>query len=720
MSKIPRLGRRVREIGVAGVLRRVTYRLRRAQTARARDAWALRYASESPDAAQLAAALGAPDVASLDAALVAFADRPAPFWIDTGDASLRRSFLDRHRDAVAAIVAQADATLAGDVSWVVPGGVHDWHAALPGSARWPLLPAGDVPIGAAHPPGDVRLAWEYGRCTHVVRLAQAAWLTGEDRYAHAVVAEMDAFLRANPPGRGIAWAHAQEAAIRAVAWLWAFRLTRRSGVFDPAALRRWLWLVLSHGDYVATHLADHPSTHNHLVSEAAGLAALGLVLASLAPARTWRDAGLRVLWREAAKQVDDEGVHGEHSSHYHAFVLDSFLATLLLADRSGARVPDAARSRIAGMADAMALLLRNDGTLPAIGDTDAGRAWRFGGDPLDRRDLLATAAIAFGRRDWGAIAGDAAGAFWLGGGRPVPGAGDPPPPGLAKRFSAAGLGVARTGFGARSECVVFRCGPTRFRPDVLRSHMHADALSVLWRIGDDDVLTDAGTFLYSETQGWRAALRGTRAHSCVVVDGRDQADVTSQRFGIAGERCARWIAFEGDAQRLLAAAEHPDGAPLRVRRSLAWRAGGLLALCDDVLGAGDHAIESRFVLPATTGEARDGAAVLALTSGRRVRLDAFGPALRIAVERPVAGGAPGPGWIAPRYGRVVPGTSLRIDAGTLRLPLRIVTVLQTRGDGTDPAPARVRFDADGSAWVTAGACGVRFAADGRARFEDKT
>ena len=63
--------------------------------------------------------------------------------------------------------------------------------------------------------------------------------------------------------------------------------------------------------------------------------------------------------------------------------------------------------------------------------------------------------------------------------------------------------------------------------------MHADALSVLWRVGDEDVSLDPGTYLYSEGAGWRAWLRGTAAHSCVVVDGRDQADVRSQRFGIA-------------------------------------------------------------------------------------------------------------------------------------------------------------------------------------------
>jgi hypothetical protein len=567
----------------------------------------------------------------------------------------------------------------------------------------------------------VRLNWEQARGAQLVRLAQAAWLTRESRWAEGAVAHGLDFAAANPPGLGVAWEHAQEVALRAVAWLWAARLLSACDAFDARARRAWLWALLAHGEYAASHLADHPVTHNHLVSEAAGLAVLGLALPGLAPAARWRRLGLRVLWREACKQVDDEGVHGEHSTHYHGFVLDSLLAALLACERAGAAVPPAARARVAGMADALAAWLREDGTLPAIGDTDAGRAWRLGGDPLDRRDTLGAAAIAFGRRDWGAIAGDAPGAFWIGGGHPVPGAGERKPPGFARRFDAAGLAVARTGYEQDAEIVVFRCGPTRFRPDVLRSHMHADALSVLWRVGGDDVLLDPGTYLYSEGEGWRAALRGTRAHACVVVDGRDQADVASQRFGIAGERCARWLAFEGGADRLAAAAEHPAGGAVRVRRRLAWRAGDLLALCDDVAGAGAHAVEAWLPLPPSSG-APDGppdahGLALTLDGGRRVLLQCFGDVRGVDVVRPDADGAPGPGWIAPRYGVRTPATAVRVDAGAGPLPRRLVTVLQTRRDGVSPQPVRCAADAGGVRIATERSA-VRFDAAGGVAIED--
>jgi len=697
--------RRVAEIGVRGLARRAVHRARRSAAAAGREAWRHRYASGAPEAAVLAAALPGVDAARMDTLLV---EGPAPWLLDVGDAALPAAFAARYPDALARIVAEADATLRGDWSWIVPGGRADWHAALPGDERWPLAPAGETGIGAAHPIGDVRLNWEMGRCPHLVRLAQAAWCTGDARYARGVVALGLDFAAANPPGRGVAWEHAQEVALRAAAWLWAFHLTRGSGAFDAAARRSWLATLLAHGDYVASHLADGPVTHNHLISEAAGLALLGLALPDLPPAARWRRVGLALLWRELAKQVDDEGVHGEHSTHYHAFVLDSFVAVLLLAARAGVPVPAGARARIGRMLDALALWMREDGTLPAIGDTDAGRAFRLAADPLDRRDLLAAGAIAFGRQDWGAIAGDAPGAFWLGGGRAVPGVGHPSPSGVARRFADAGIGVARNGFGAGAELVVFRCGPNRFRPDVLRAHMHADALSVLWRIGGDDVLVDPGTFLYSEGEGFRVALRRTAAHGCVVVDGRDQADVESQRFGITGERVARWISFEGDGTRLCAAAEHPAGAPLRVTRRVAWCAGGPLVLCDDVTGDAAHRVEAWLVLPPSAGEARACSALLSLANGRSVLVQGFGDVQRIAIARPSAGSAPGPGWIAPRYGIRAPGTALQLDAGTAPLPRRLITVLQTARSADAIAPAQIESAPGGGLRVLAGGRRIRF------------
>jgi Heparinase II/III-like protein len=254
--------------------------------------------------------------------------------------------------------------------------------------------------------------------------------------------------------------------------------------------------------------------------------------------------------------------------------------------------------------------------------------------------------------------------------------------------------VARTGYGPDEEIVVFRAGPTRFRPDVLRAHAHADALSVLLRSGGEDVLRDAGTYLYSEGDGWRALLRGTASHSTVRLDGRDQAEVSSMRFGIAGLGPSRWLSFDGDAGRLLAAAEHPAAATTRVRRRLAWLRGGTLVLCDEVEGP-CRTLEAWFQLPAAEGEPEGLSLLLTLASGVRLRLEALAGARRLSLHRP-RGSRPEPGWYAPRYGLLERAVAVAVEAEPGPGPVRLLTALQVlppTGEARDAADGAPRLRA---------------------------
>jgi len=679
--------RRTREVGVRGIARRIAAPLRDAAQGRAKRLWHKEFGQVLSDANLLRyldtsalERLARHPIKDLSIALEVVRQHSGRgrFFIDPGEPGLSDRFTIRHATAAAALVEQAKAALAGDLSWVVPGAHMDWHAALPRGERWSLASSEAIDLSGSR--GDVRLTWEVGRCTHFVRLAQAWWLTRDPVFANAVVEGMGSFVAENPPGFGIAWAHAQEVGLRAIAWLWAFHFIRDSEAFGMNALRCWIEAIIIHGEFVASHLSDHVITHNHLVSEAGALMVLGLALPELRPAARWAALGSRILFREIRKQVDEEGVQGELSTHYHAFVMDSYIAALILRDRLRLPTPHDLRTRLEGMAQFVSLLLGSDGSLPAIGDSDAGRAWRLGVEPLDRRDALAAAAVAFNRPNWGAIAGDAPGAFFLTGGREVPGSGQLTPEGVAHRFMASGIGVARTGFDAEAEMVVFRAGPTRFRRDVSVSHGHADALSVLWRIGRHDVLLDPGVFLYSETQGWRKWLRRTPAHSTPVVDGADQADVTSLRFGVLGLRASRWCSFEGDCDRMAAEAEHPaQGAP-RVRRRVAWLRGGTLALCDEVFGNGLHEGDIWFQLPRAEGSI-EGPSVRLLLEGRlALLLQCFGEIDHIELFRPRQDEGPGPGWNCPRYGIRQPGTALRVALGKRTLPFQLVSLLQVAGD----------------------------------------
>ena len=54
-------------------------------------------------------------------------------------------------------------------------------------------------------------------------------------------------------------------------------------------------------------------------------------------------------------------------------------------------------------------------------------------------------------------------------------------------------------------------------------HSHSDVLSIVARLGDEEILIDPGTYTYVGEPHWRDWFRGTGAHNCVRIDGLDQA-----------------------------------------------------------------------------------------------------------------------------------------------------------------------------------------------------
>jgi hypothetical protein len=311
---------------------------------------------------------------------------------------------------------------------------------------------------------------------------------------------------------------------------------------------------------------------------------------------------------------------------------------------------------------------------------------------MDRRDVLAAAAVMLERADWGAIAGDAAGAFWICGGRLVPGANHPAPKGGFKAFRSSGFAIARSGYGKAEEIVIFRVGPTALLPDVRTSHVHADALSVGLRAGGEDVLLDPGNFRYSEGEGWRSLMRSSEAHNCPVIDRADQADVTTMRFGVSGLRTSRWLSCSGDREHLFAEAEHPaDGFP-RARRRIAWLRSGVMVLFDQIIGTGRHEVAIWLHFPESTGEPHDAQVRLTLQNGSVVLVQGLVGAGSIAVCRPEED--PSHGWYSPRYGVRRAGTAVAVGAASGDLPVTMLTVIQL-GEVGDPEPAIAEWRADG-------------------------
>jgi hypothetical protein len=112
--------------------------------------------------------------------------------------------------------------------------------------------------------GDVKLPWELNKHAHFVDLAKAYWLTGEERYAEALLTQMEDWIDRNPFLWGLAWTQNLIVAQRAIAWALALQAVRESPALTPARLLKILRSVYQHARYIPIHFEFAERASNHL------------------------------------------------------------------------------------------------------------------------------------------------------------------------------------------------------------------------------------------------------------------------------------------------------------------------------------------------------------------------------------------------------------------------------------------------------------------------
>src|SRR5215467_13512246 len=282
----------------------------------------------------------------------------------------------------------------------------DWHLDALHCKRTGLIPWYKIDFLDFELAGDHKVTWELNRHQHLVTLAKAWLLTGDEKYVKETVAQWYAWQRANPYPLGINWASSLEIAFRSLSWLWLRHLLADCSRL-PASFENDLQRGLALGGrHIERYLSTYFSPNTHLLGEALALFFLGVLCPELKSAKRWKSLGWKILNREAGRQVPSDGFYFEQSTYYHVYALDFFLHAAVLASLNGVQVPEGFRETIKRMSEALFLLSRS-GPPPQFGDDDGGRLF----DPRRNQsvhmlDPLSTAAVLFERGDFKHLAHD--------------------------------------------------------------------------------------------------------------------------------------------------------------------------------------------------------------------------------------------------------------------------------------------------------------------------
>jgi hypothetical protein len=502
------------------------------------------------------------------------------------------------------LVTEADAIVSHRLR-VLGYGVHeygptiDWHFDPVANARWPRRYWGHMTRGRREG-WDPKVVWEPNRHQHLLVLGAAAALTNDARYADEVAEQLDGWIAQNPTGTGIHWVESIEPALRVLSWLWALPLVLHSSRLTPERCGAILRSLVAQTRHVADNLSTYTSPNTHLMAEALALFVVGTLLPELECAGAWREQGRAILEREITVQVGEDGVYREASLYYHAYAVEFYLVASVIAARNGVALAPLVRERLERMLEALAWLVRPDGSLPNVGDADGGRTLRFGAPNLSRvAELLASGAVLCGRADLRAgvsATGEEAAWLWSDGVARLDRLGWAGPARGWRVFPDARLAVERRRVGGEDRWLLFDAGDLGM---LSGGHGHAACLGIELYAHGRPLIVDPGTYVYNAAPEWRAYFRGTRAHSTVVVDGADQAQHAGE-FRWATRYRSRIVRELAGSDYVAITGEH-DGyrrldPPVRHRRTVV-SVGGRYWACIDVLdGSGVHDVEFLFHL----------------------------------------------------------------------------------------------------------------------------
>jgi hypothetical protein len=536
------------------------------------------------------------------------------FFFSEREAPERAGLLAKHLpEQAAAVLREADEICARrfrllgyeNLSFHSPGGNRkfneiDWHLDPLHGKRAPLEPWFRIPFLDFAVVGDHKVTWELNRHQHLVVLAKAFLLSGDEKYIRELIAQWHSWIEANPYPLGINWGSSLEVAFRSLSWIWIDHLlAEATGSAQTenklTAFRAELLSALAfHGRYIERYLSSYFSPNTHLIGEAAALFFLGTLYPQIPHAMRWARTGWEILVNEAGRQVRPDGVYFEQSLYYHVYALDFFLYARLLATLNNVEIPpafDATLQKMLGVVEALA----QDGPPEGFGDDDGGRLFNPRRNRTEQMtDPLALGALLYSREYSAAQLTEES--IWLFGDEAIQHLTCPPPnqAPVSQAFPDGGIYVIADAQ-PYPLTIMIDAGPQ----GVGRSgHGHADALSLRLTMSGRRWLVDSGSGVYiAKNPADRNTFRGTGAHNTMRIDGLDQAiadepfswkalPTTVTETWITGTSFTYFVGSHNGYSKL------PD--PVTHRRYVLKIAGDLWLVRDVALGHSEHGVEVRW------------------------------------------------------------------------------------------------------------------------------
>lgn len=391
---------------------------------------------------------------------------------------------------------------------------------------------------------------------------------------------VDSWIAGNEKVAGDGW-QPFTLSVRIVNWMHAFHFWKSRFDSDPEFFRRFTVSLDGQVKILALSL-EFDKRGNHLIKDLRALIWAGVAFGGSRWAKDMHRA-IRILEKELAEQVLEDGGHFERTPGYHAAVLmDCLEMGLCLRRNCEGGAPEWLDEALQRMLQYLLAILPPDGELPLLKDTARGVT-------PPPSDLLAAGALYFNSPEFKISENFGAYPLLLFGKEGWEKFRNWPSTRAkvhAVRLPASGFMVMQDE--GAGDYLIFDGG--KVGPDYLLGHAHADMFSYELMVNGQRLVVDSGIHEYT-AGSWRNYFRSTKAHNTVEVEGQNQSEVWGS-FRVARRARPFQVFWKTEPNYVLIQGKH-DGycrlaVPVVHRRIIVWEKGRFWLVVDELRPKGRY------------------------------------------------------------------------------------------------------------------------------------
>ena len=217
--------------------------------------------------------------------------------------------------------------------------------------------------------GDTKVVWEPSRFLHFYSFGRAYLLTGDEKYTKAFWSQLKSWMEENRYPMGVNWKCGQEAAIRMVAFLWAYGIFKTSDVTTAYDLNLGKQLVTNCYKKIRSNFfyTYRCIKNNHTISELTGWIIGSYCCNDYAMVRK----GYHLLDKVIIQQYKNDGGYIQHSFNYQRLTFQMIACVLSISDKTNMKLNDTSIYRLKNSLDLMYQCQDEiTGELPNYGSND--------------------------------------------------------------------------------------------------------------------------------------------------------------------------------------------------------------------------------------------------------------------------------------------------------------------------------------------------------------